>query len=386
MKYKMKVLVINSGSSSIKFQLLDMNNEQVLLKGGIDNVNLPSCKIIINGKEKSMLVKDHEEGIKYILSIIPKQDIDIIVHRVVHGGEHYSHATLIDEKVKQIINELSSIAPLHNPPNLAGILACEKLLPQIPQVAVFDTSFHQTIKKEAYLYGIPYEYYEKYKIRKYGFHGSSHRYIMLETKRILKKSKISMISCHLGNGSSITAIQDDESIDTTMGFTPAPGLIMGSRAGDIDPSIITFLQKKENLTPDQIDSLLNKKSGFLGLCGISDMRLIHEKAEQGHLRCQLVLDILAYDIAKYISSYLSILKDVDAITFTGGIGENAYYLREKVFEYIHGTPLLNKTRNKNNEQIISGDNAITKILVIKTNEELMIARDSIAVLKRIQLI
>lgn len=379
----MKVLVINSGSSSIKFQLLDMSNESLLMKGMIDNIGLPSCKFVFNKKEEPIIISTHEEGMKHILSLVPKHDIDVIGHRVVHGGEKYKSSVLITEDVIKTIDELSIIAPLHNPPNLAGIKACQKFLPNIPQVAVFDTSFHQTIPEEAYLYGIPYEYYKKYGIRKYGFHGTSHRYVMLEAEKILKKNKLNIISCHLGNGSSITAIKNGVSIDTSMGFTPSPGLIMGTRAGDIDPSIITFLEKKENLTAEQLENILNKKSGLLGIDGTSDMRVVHEKADLGDKQSELAMNMLAYDIACYIGSYYVLLGNVDAITFTGGIGENAYYLRDKVFSYIRSRRiLLDEKKNKNNETLVSQGDSEVKVLVINANEELMIAKDAAEIVKR----
>jgi len=378
----MKVLVINSGSSSIKFQLLDMTTESILMKGMVDGIGSPTCKFIFNGKEESTIIRTHNEGIQKILSLIPKKDIDVIGHRVVHGGEFYNKATLITTEVIKKIGELSELAPLHNPPNLEGIKACENILPDVPQVAVFDTAFHANLPEVAYLYGIPYEYYKKYGIRKYGFHGSSHKYIMQQTKKILKKDKINMISCHLGNGSSITAIKNDISINTSMGFTPSVGLIMGTRAGDMDQSIVTYLQKKENLAPDQIDSLLNKKSGLLGISGYSDMRIIHEKATKGDKKCNLAMDMLAYDVVLYIGAYMAVIGNIDAITFTGGIGENAYYLRQKIIDYINFEKInVDVTRNKNNEQLISTNDSRVKIFVIKTNEELMIAKDSVEVIQ-----
>ncbi|MGV8163044.1 MAG: acetate/propionate family kinase [Candidatus Nanoarchaeia archaeon] len=379
----MKVLVLNSGSSSVKFQLFDMSNESVLMKGMVDEIGLQNCKFVFNGQEQKAYFRNHEESIAHILSLIPRKDIDIIGHRVVHGGEKYKTATIITPEVIKTIKELFALAPLHNPPNLEGINACEKLLPNIPQVAVFDTAFHSNIPEVAYLYGVPYEYYKKYGIRKYGFHGSSHKFVMNETKSILKKDKINMISCHLGNGSSITAIKDDVSINTSMGFTPSQGLIMGTRAGDMDQSIVTFLEKRENLSPDQIDALLNKKSGLLGISGYSDMRIIHDKATKGDKMCNLAMDMLAYDIVLYIGAYMAIIGKVDAITFTGGIGENAYYLREKVINYLKCKNIsLDVNKNQDCEQIISSISSEVKVLVIKTNEELMIAKDSLSALKK----
>jgi acetate kinase len=377
----MNILVINSGSSSIKFQLINMLSENVILKGMIDGIGLATCKFIYDGKEEVSAIKNHEEGIAKILSLIPKEKIDAIGHRVVHGGEKYKASVVINEDVKNTIRDLISLAPLHNPPNLAGIEACEKLLTGKTQVAVFDTAFHATMPEEAFLYGLPYEYYEKYKIRKYGFHGTSHRYIMLEAEKILKKKKLNMVSCHLGNGSSVTAIKEGKSIDCSLGFTPTGGIIMGTRTGSIDPSIVSFIEKKENLTPDQIDVLLNKKSGFLGIAGCSDMRVIHENAKNGDVRAKRLIDMLAYDIAFFAGAYKEIIGHIDAITFTGGMGEKAYYIREKALEPFIDVKLDAK-KNKNNETLISAKDSKVKVFVIPTNEELMIAKDTLALLKK----
>jgi acetate kinase len=377
----MNILVINSGSSSIKFQLINMEDQSVMMKGMVDGIGLKTCKFIFNGTEENYCSKNHEKGMEKILSVIPRDKIHAIGHRVVHGGEKYRESVLINEDVKKTIKELFTLAPLHNPANLEGINACEKILKGIQQVAVFDTAFHSTIPKEAYLYGIPYSYYEKYAIRKYGFHGTSHRYIMLKTKEILKKkTPLNMISCHLGNGSSITAIKEDKSIDCSLGFTPTPGVLMGTRCGDIDPSIVTFIQRKERLNPDEIDNLLNKNSGFLGITGSPDMRQIHESADGGDTKCRLLLDMLAYDIAFYIGAYTQILGKVDAITFTGGIGQNAWYLREKVLSYFQDVK-IDLTRNQTGDTCITKKESKLKVLVIPTNEELMIAKDTASLVK-----
>jgi acetate kinase len=377
----MNVLVINSGSSSIKFQLINMQDESILTKGMVDGIGLETCKVKINGTEAPCAVKNHEEGIQKILPEISKFKIDAVGHRVVHGGEKYKESTIITPDVEKTIEELSILAPLHNPPNLEGIRACKKLLPNIAQVAVFDTAFHSTIPEEAFLYGIPYEYYEKYKIRKYGFHGTSHRYIMLQTKKILGKKSINIISCHLGNGSSVTAIQKNKSIDCSLGFTPTGGIIMGTRSGSIDPSIASFIEKKEGLSPDQVDVLLNKKSGFVGITGSSDMRTIHENAKKGDKRCKLLIKMLAYDIAFFVGAYKEIVGNIDAITFTGGIGENAYYVRELALKPLLDVKLDPK-KNKKNEQLISAKNSKVKVFVIPTNEELMIARDTLGLVRK----
>jgi acetate kinase len=376
----MNILVINSGSSSIKFQLMNMDDESVLMKGMVDGIGLKTCKFIFNGVEENYCSKNHEKGMEKILSVVPRDKIHAIGHRVVHGGEKYRESVVINDDVKKTIKDLFSIAPLHNPANLEGINACSKFLKDIPQVAVFDTAFHSTIPKEAYLYGIPYSYYEKYGIRKYGFHGTSHRYIMLKTKELLKKKTINMISCHLGNGSSITAIKDDKSIDCSLGFTPTPGLLMGTRCGDIDPSIVTFLMRKERLSPDEMDTLLNKNSGFLGITGSPDMRQIHNSADTGDTKCRLLLDMLAYDIAFYIGAYRQILGTVDALTFTGGIGQNAWYLREKVLSYIQDVK-IDLTKSEISDTCITKKESKLKVLVIPTNEELMIAKDTAGLVK-----
>ncbi len=382
----MKVLVINSGSSSIKFEYIDVSKEKenVMLKGMIDNIGFKGCTIKMLGKQDSCTIKNHEEGIQYILSHVPRGNIEVIGHRVVHGGERYKESVLIDDDVIKTITELADLAPLHNPANLAGILACKKILPEIPQVAVFDTAFHATIPKEAYMYAIPYKYYEKYGIRKYGFHGTSHHYIMLESMKLLGKNKINIISCHLGNGSSVCAIKENKSFDTSMGFTPIAGIMMGTRSGDLDPGIITFLEEKENLTFDQVEKILNKNSGLLGITGTNDMRTIwaasksdDEKNKQSKIAANLAMDMLAYDIVKYIGSYAAALGKVDAIVFTGGLGENAFYIRKKVIDYLEPMGvLLDDLRNERNEIIISRSVSSIKVLVIPTNEELMIAKEA----------
>lgn len=378
----MNILVLNSGSSSLKYQLF--TNEKVLIKGHIDGIGLQTCeykyKIKKSFKEK-LKIKNHTQAVKLALNTIKKvinqKEIDAIGHRVVHGGEYYSKAVKITSKVMRTIKALSELAPLHNPANLAGIKACKKVFPKLPQVAVFDTAFHQTIPKKAFLYGIPLEYYKKYGVRKYGFHGTSHKYVMLEAKKILKKKSINLITCHLGNGSSITAIEKDKSIDTSMGFTPMQGLMMGTRSGDVDPAIITFLCKKLMKRPDEITSILNKESGLLGIDGYSDIRTIHNHALKGNKKCILGLNMFAYRVTEYIGSYLGIMKKVDAIVFTAGIGEGAYYLRELICKRLENIGIkLDKRKNKSHSTIISAKNSKIKVLVIPTNEELMIAKET----------
>jgi acetate kinase len=380
----MKVLVINSGSSSIKFQYMDVSSEEesVLLKGVLDRIGLKDCEVCIRGKREPCKIQNHEEGIQFILSRIPKKDVGVVGHRVVHGGEKYREAVVISDEVIVDIEKFSCLAPLHNPPNLAGIKACRKLLPDVPQVAVFDTAFHSTMPKEAFLYGLPYSYYERKHIRRYGFHGTSHHYIMLETIKLLGRENINMISCHLGNGSSICAIKNNESVDTSMGFTPMAGVLMGTRSGDVDPGIITFLEEKNSMTFEQVEHLLNKESGLLGIGGSSDMRDIWAASKDSNnvnsRKSQLAMDMLAYSVVKYIGSYAAVLGTVDALVFTGGLGENAFYIRKKVLSYLEPMGVrVDDARNERNELVITKPDSAMKVLVIPTNEELMIAKESV---------
>jgi len=393
----MKILVLNSGSSSLKFQLFEIKEkEHVLIKGIVDGIKLDDSfiKYEINNNIKKIKkkIKNHKIALKDVLDIIlanriisSLSEIKAIGHRAVHGGEEFKKTVLINDKVMKKIEELSELAPLHNPANLTGMRVCKELLPNVKQVAVFDTEFHSNMPEKAFVYGIPYKYYKKYGIRRYGFHGTSHKYVSKKAAEILKKDykKLRIITCHLGNGSSIAAVQNGKSIDTSMGFTPLEGVVMGTRCGDIDPAIIFFLMKKEKLSVKEVDNLLNKKSGLLGISGISpDVRVLWNKEKKGNKRANLTLNVLAYRITKYIGSYTSVLNGLDAIVFTAGIGENAYYLRERIlrnFEYI-GLK-VDKTRNKNNELIISSDNSKIKVLVIPTNEELQIARETFELVK-----
>jgi acetate kinase len=379
---KMNILVLNSGSSSLKFQLINPKSEEVLEKGHVDGIGLATCKFILNGEEFKQKVKNHDEAIKLVLSKVDSEKIDAIGHRVVHGGEYYSKATVINLNVEKKIEKLCELAPLHNPPNLAGIRACRKAMPKKKQVAVFDTAFHQSIPEHAYMYGIPYEYYKKYKIRKYGFHGTSHKYVMQECHKLFGTKNVNLITCHLGNGSSITAIKNGKSVDTTMGFTPLQGLIMGTRSGDIDPGIVEFLADKEKMDVHEVIRVLNKKSGLLGIDGISDVREVHKKAQKGDKRCQLALDMLAYRIVEYVGAYDSILGYTDALVFTAGIGEGAWYLRERVCNMLEGLGVkIDKNKNKKNELEISTPNSTMNVLIVPTNEELQIAKESYEILK-----
>lgn len=392
----MKVLVVNCGSSSLKYQLFNMNDESVLAKGLVERIGLEGSLLTHQpaGKDKVVLnadIKNHSIAIKMVLDSLAHPDhgvikdmkeISAVGHRVVHGGERFADSVLITPEVMGALEECIEMAPLHNPPNILGINACEKLMPGVPQVGVFDTAFHQTMPKHAFLYGIPYEAYEKYGLRRYGFHGTSHRFVSQRAAELMKEhlTNLRIITCHLGNGASIAAVKHGKSIDTSMGFTPLEGLVMGTRCGEIDPAIIPFLMKKENMSPEQIDNYLNKKSGVLGLSGISsDFRDIEEAAKEGNERAALALEVFAYKVRKYIGSYVAAMGGVDAIVFTAGLGENAPGMRDKIcngLEYL-GTrvdPEKNNMRGKAQE--ISVDGAKVKIFVIPTNEELVIARDT----------
>ncbi len=345
----MKILVLNSGSSSIKYQFYDMPREVVLAKGSIEKIG-----------EVGSNIRDHQTGLGFILHSV--KNVNAVGHRVVHGGEDFTKPTLISPSVTKRIESYVKLAPLHNPPNLEGIYACNKLLRNVPQVAVFDTAFHQTIPEYAYLYGLPFEYYSRFKIRKYGFHGTSHHYVSVQAAKILKRPlrKLKLIVCHLGNGCSITAVKNGCSVDTSMGFTPLEGVLMGTRTGDMDPAVVTFLERRLRISPEQVDNILNKKSGLLGLSGISnDIRKISSAAKRGNIRAKIAQEVFIYRIKKYIGAYVCILNGVDAIIFTAGIGENKKDFRDRITNGLH---LFLKRP--------------PKIMVIHTNEELMIARQT----------
>lgn len=393
----MKILVLNCGSSSIKFQVINMEDEKVLIKGVYERIGHSDAFCTYkSGDIKEKIVKDtpnHVAGIKAILEEIVKEkygvisdisEINAVGHRVVHGGEKYSESILIDEDVIKGIEENKKLAPLHNGANLDGIKAISEILPEIPQVAVFDTAFHQTLDEVQYIYNIPYEYYEKDKIRKYGFHGTSHRYItdrIHEIKGLEKGEDFKLITCHLGQGASIAAIKNGKSIDTTMGFTPLAGLPMGTRSGDIDPSVVTYIGKKYNLSFDELDNILNKKSGVLGVSGVhSDFRDVEEAAANGNKRAELALESNAYNTARFILGYIGLLDGVDAIAFAGGLGENGPETREKICKYLNCFGIkLDKEKNnvRGKETVISTDDSKAEIWIIPTNEEIMIARDTL---------
>jgi acetate kinase len=393
----MKILVLNCGSSSVKFQLIKMKNEIVLAKGIVEKIGSSDAVIDYEPKDKNRIreireILNHETAIEILLSMLlhpqhgvikNKNEINGIGHRVVHGGEKFSESVFITEQVKSVIRECIQFAPLHNPHNLKGIEACEKILEGIPQVAVFDTAFHQTLSPKAYLYGLPYALYRKLSIRRYGFHGTSHRYVSMKAAGILNRpiDSLKIITCHLGNGASITAVDGGKSVDTSMGFTPLEGLVMGTRCGNVDPALVPYIMEHEHLTTKQIDSIMNKNSGMLGLSETTnDMREIEAEAARGSEQHQLALDIYCHIIKKYIGSYMVELGDVDAIVFTGGIGENSALVREMVLSNLERFDItIDPKKNKKNILDIStGD---VKVLVIPTNEELAIARDTKVILE-----
>lgn len=392
----MKILVINCGSSSLKYQLLDMTTQNPIAKGLVERIGLAGSVLTHTpaSKEKEIItaeIPNHTVAIQFVLDALLNKDygvvkdlneINAVGHRVVHGGEKFAKSVLIDDEVMKAIEECIELAPLHNPPNIAGIEACQKLMPGTPQVAVFDTAFHQTMPAKAYLYGLPYELYEKYKIRRYGFHGTSHKYVSQRAAALLNRplEELKLISCHLGNGSSITAIEGGKSIETSMGFTPLEGLKMGTRSGDLDPAIVSFIMQKENLSSEQVNDFLNKKSGVLGLSGVSsDFRDIEDAAKDGNMRAELALDAFAHDVKKYIGAYAAMLNGVDAIIFTAGLGENSIPMRENVcsgLDYLGVAVDPEKNNVRGKEVDVSKAEATTRVLVIPTNEELMIALDT----------
>ena len=392
----MKILVINCGSSSLKYQLIDMETEDVMAKGLVERIGIEGSRIKHEtiGKEKKTIetpMQDHKRALELVMESLTNEEygaiksldeIDAVGHRVVHGGEDFAKSVIIDDKVLKGIEDNVEIAPLHNPPNIMGIKACQRLLPDVKQVAVFDTAFHQTMPEESYIYALPYEYYEKYKIRRFGFHGTSHKYITNKAAEMLGKdvNDVNLITCHLGNGSSICAVEKGKSIDTSMGFTPLEGLAMGTRCGDLDPAILPFIMDKENLSTEEINTLINKKSGVLGISGVSsDFRDIEEARDEGNKRAKLALDIFEKRVRGYIGSYMTELDHVDAIVFTAGVGENSIEMRESIVAGLKSLGIkLDPERNnvRGEDKLISSDDSAIKVFVIPTNEELMIARDT----------
>ena len=391
----MKVLVINCGSSSLKYQLIDMEKEEVLAKGLCERIGIDEqLKHEAVGKEKFVSeapLKDHNDAIQAVLNalldsehgvITSMKEIDAVGHRVAHGGDHFKKSVLITPEVKKYITDFIELAPLHNPANLTGIEVCEKLMPGVPMVAVFDTAFHQTMPEKAFLYAIPYKYYEKYKIRKYGFHGTSHKYVSQECAKMMDIpiENLKIITCHLGNGGSVTAVQGGISIDTSMGFTPLDGIAMGTRSGSIDAAAVLFLMRKEGLSIDEMDRILNKESGVYGISGVSsDFRDIEEAENEGNQRAAIALETFAYRVAKTIGEYVATMNGVDAIVFTAGLGENSGPTRQLICNYLGylGIELdsyKNSLRGKEIE--ITTKQSRVQVFVIPTNEELVIARDT----------
>ena len=397
----MKVLVINCGSSSLKYQVIDMTDEELLCKGLVERIGIEGSVIEHKktGAEPFVLetpMNDHADAIKHVIDALVDKDHGVVAdmseigavgHRVVHAGEKYAGSVLITDDVKAALRECTDLAPLHNPPNIIGIEACEKLMPGIPMVGVFDTAFHQTMPAEAYLYAVPYEYYEKYGVRRYGFHGTSHRYVADRAAAItgypIEEMKI--VTCHLGNGASVAAVDGGKCIDTSMGLTPSEGLVMGTRSGDIDPGLMNFIAGKEGITAEEAGTVLNKKSGVLGLSGVSsDFRDIEKAAAEGNERAAMTLKVFAHRVKKYIGAYIAEMNGADAIVFTAGVGENDPSMRELICEGLDSLGIIidpEKNNVRGKETVISADDSPVTVLLIPTNEELMIARDTYEIVK-----
>ena len=391
----MIVLVVNCGSSSLKYQLINMDNKEVMAKGLVEKIGLPDSQLTHkwNGQKKEIKqsIPDHQVAVKLVLDILTDAEcgviksmdaIDAVGHRVVHGGEEFAASTLITDEVMKALEKCSAMAPLHNPPNIIGINACKAIMPGVPQVGVFDTAFHQTMPAKAFMYGLPYELYKEDHIRRYGFHGTSHRYVAGEVAKVMgvPVEKLRIINCHLGNGSSLAAIKYGKCVDTTMGFTPLAGVLMGTRCGDIDPAIVLNVMDNHNLSTKEMDTLMNKKSGVLGISGVSsDFRDLGQAAAEGNERAQLALDMFHYQVRKEIGAFAAAMGGVDVITFTAGVGENGIEDRAAIaegLEYLGAKldPQRNNVRGK--DALISTDDSTVKMYVIPTNEEIMIARDT----------
>lgn len=394
----MKILVINCGSSSLKYQLIDMEGEEVLAKGLVERIGIEGSQVKHETSDKGKIIikepmEDHKRALELVLQAIVDEEhgaiksmdeIGAVGHRVVHGGEDFSSSVIIDEAVMVALKKNIELAPLHNPPNIMGIEACKELMPNTPMVGVFDTAFHQTIPADNYIYAIPYEFYEKYKIRRYGFHGTSHKYVALRAAEILERDikDLNIVTCHLGNGSSVTAIEGGLSVDTSMGFTPLEGLAMGTRSGDIDPAIIPFLMDKEDMTFEEVNNMLNKESGVLGISGLSsDFRDLEIAASEGNQRAELALKVFTNRVKKYIAAYTAQMCRVDVLIFTAGIGENSDTIREMICDGLECIGIrIDKSLNKGvrgKEALLSKNLASATIMVIPTNEELMIARETL---------
>lgn len=391
----MKILVINCGSSSLKYQLIDMENENALAKGLVERIGIDGSILTQKANGEKYIIqqpmKDHKDAIKLVLdALIDKEhgvissmsEIGAVGHRVVHGGEKYDNSVLIDNKVMKALEDCVKLAPLHNPPNIIGIEACKQLMPNTPMVAVFDTAFHQTIPEYAYIYPLPYELYKKNGVRKYGFHGTSHRFVSNAAAKMMGKNieDLKIITCHLGNGASLCAVNGGKSVETSMGFTPLEGIAMGTRCGSVDPAIITFLMEELDMNIEQVNDLLNKKSGVLGISGVSsDFRDIEVAAEGGNQRAKLALDVFYYKVRKFIGSYAAAMGGVDCIVFTAGLGENSYECREescKGLDFFGVKIDAEKNKCRGVAKEISSEDSKVKVFVIPTNEELMIARDT----------
>ncbi len=399
----MKILVINAGSSSLKYQLIDMETEKVMAKGLCERIGIEGSKLnhTPDGGEKNVIekdMKDHSDAIKMVIEaltdanygvISDMSEISAVGHRVVHGGETFSGSVVINDEVKKALEACIPLAPLHNPANLIGIAACEEAMPGVPQIGVFDTAFHQTMTKEAYMYAVPYEFYEKHKVRRYGFHGTSHKYVSQEAAKMLgkKPEELKMITCHMGNGSSITAVDGGKSVDTSMGFTPLAGVVMGTRCGDIDPAIVKFIAESENMTISEVDALLNKQSGVQGISGVSsDFRDLEAAQAEGNERASLALDMFVESVRKFIGAYMVKMGGVDAIIFTAGIGENTPVMRDAITKNLEAfgikvDPEKNEKAIRGAQMEISSADSKVKVLVVPTNEELMIAKETLELLK-----
>lgn len=398
----MNILVINCGSSSLKYQLIDSDSEKVLAKGLCERIGIDGSAITHQpaGGEKVTTKADmpnHTAAVKYVIEKLVDPEVGVVKsldeigavgHRIVHGGEKFASSVVIDDEVIKAVEECNDLAPLHNPANLIGINSCREIMPNVPMVAVFDTAFHQTMPKEAYLYGLPFEYYEKYKVRRYGFHGTSHDFVSNRAAEILgkKREDLKIIVCHLGNGASVSAVKNGKCVDTSMGLTPLEGLIMGTRSGDLDPAIISFIADKEGLSADEVINICNKKSGVLGLSGglSSDFRDLGTAAEEGNEKAETALNTWSYRVAKYVGAYTAAMNGVDVIAFTAGVGENNCGAREKICEYLGylGVTIDKEANNKRGEEVvISTPDSKTTVMVVPTNEELAIARETLRLVK-----
>ena len=398
----MNILVINAGSSSLKYQLIDMDNEKLLAKGLVERIGFTGFDVDnfsqkVGEKKVALhkILKDHKEAFELVIkeltdpehgAIKDMSSIGAVGHRVLHGGADFTESVLIEAPVLKAIEDNIPLGPLHNPANLTGILACREIMPDVPMVAVFDTAFHQTMPRKAYLYGIDYKYYEKYKIRRYGFHGTSHRFVSAEVARMLGRDDLKMVICHLGNGSSMSAVVNGKCVDTSMGLTPLEGLLMGTRSGDLDPAIVGTIAEREDLTASEVVTALNKKSGFIGLSGglSNDWRDINAAAKAGDERGQRTAEVWSYRIRKYIGAYAAAMNGLDVVVFTAGIGENSCDARKYVLTDCDWLGIkLDDKRNEANETVISTDESKVKVLVVPTNEELAIARDTLEIVSKL---